>query len=174
MTFPIPGGSTFLRARRNLADVASGPASAVNIGALQIAANLSDVASAAAALRNLGGQGLVAQTAVAGYTLINGTGTVPGLTWTAPNDGALHWFTVYALLYVSTANETGGQISVNFTAPNGQAGSEQLFAAGLAVGVRFPSSQPLVCQANTTVSVAQVTALTLGGPSTMWAGIVAL
>lgn len=53
------------------------------------------------------GIGLQATTGYTGYTLINGTGTI--VSWTAPNDGALHRFEIFARLIVSS-NLTGGAI----------------------------------------------------------------
>lgn len=48
-----------------------------------------------------------ATTGYTGYTLVNGTGTI--ISWTAPNDGSLHRFVIFARLIVSSSL-TGGAI----------------------------------------------------------------
>jgi hypothetical protein len=66
---------------------------------------------------------LVATTGETGYTLVNGTGDI--LSWTAPNDGQLHRFTVYIRLVVQTSL-TGGQIFIQNAGtalPHGATGS---------------------------------------------------
>jgi hypothetical protein len=111
----------------------------------------------------------VAATSAAGYTLVNGTGTI--LSWTAPNDGALHRVMVVGTLHVTSA-ETGGTINVNFTAPDGTSGANQaLFSASHGGGVFGPDKPgTLIVQAGTVVSVQQGSALTVGA-AVLWAEI---
>jgi hypothetical protein len=69
------------------------------------------------------GPTLKATTGPSGFALVNGTPFI--LTWTAPNDGRIHRFTVYMRLIVS-ANLTGGQIYIGnsgATLPNAQNGT---------------------------------------------------
>lgn len=124
-------------------------------------------ASNLALLASLGALGLQANIAAAGFALINGTQDI--ITWTAPNDGALHRFLVIGTIDVTVA-ETGGQIVVNFTAPdNTAAAGIQLFAGGRATGVAQTTVNAQV-KAGTTVAVHQQTALTVG-TATLWADI---
>lgn len=124
-------------------------------------------ASNLALLASLGALGLQANIAAAGFSLVNGTQDI--ITWTAPNDGALHRFLVIAALDVTVA-ETGGQIVVNFTTPDNVASSgNQLFAGGRATGIAQSSVNAQV-RAGTTVAVHQQTALTLG-TALLWADI---
>ena len=55
----------------------------------------------------IGSLGLQATTGISGYTLVNGTGTI--VAWTAPADGNLHRFVIFARLIVSSSL-TGGAI----------------------------------------------------------------
>lgn len=114
-------------------------------------------ATAAAALAALGAPVLQAATAVAGYTLVNGTGNI--VTWTPPSDSALHMFNVIAVLHVTSA-ETGGSIQITWSTPDGTSTTTSVFAGGQ-TGVQSFSQQKL-CQAGTAVTVAQNTALTAG------------
>ena len=126
----------------------------------------------AAALTDLGGLVLQAATPAAGYTLINGTGNI--ITWTAPNDGAVHRFLVVTILDVTSA-QTGGQISATSTMPNAAASSQILYPGGQAGGAHTPGSGnfPQQVQAGTTVTISQSSALTLGA-AVLWAEIWAL
>lgn len=116
----------------------------------------------------LGAMGLQANVALAGFALINGTQDV--VTWTAPNDGALHRFLVIGTIDVTSA-ETGGQIIVSWTLPDNTASGSgiQLFAGGRATGAGQSSVNGQV-RAGTTVAVHQQTALTVGA-ATLWADI---
>jgi hypothetical protein len=113
---------------------------------------------------------LQAATSASGYPLTNGTGNI--ISWTAPNDGALHPVWIPAFLVVATL-EVGGQILLSFTDPGGSARTQNYFSAGLAGGFYGPSSTQapgLFIKANTTITVSQNTALT-SGASTLWAQI---
>jgi hypothetical protein len=112
------------------------------------------------------GLSLAATTGTAGYTLVNGTGNI--ITWAVPNDGALHTVMIVATMNV-TVNETGGQLAVSFTAPDGATFLSSFFAAGLTTGVKTTSFFATV-KAGTTVALTQNTALT-AGTSTAWAQI---
>lgn len=110
----------------------------------------------------------VASTGTAGYVKVNGTGNV--LTWTAPNDGAMHQFEVICSETV-TSNETGGAVSLNLTAPGGgvQTGAGNIFAAAKTVGT-YHQLDGATVQAGSTVALVQSSALSAGA-STVWATI---
>jgi hypothetical protein len=152
MTFPVPGGATFLRSRSNLADVAN----------------------PATALADLGGLVMVAGTGIAGFALQNGTPTI--LSWTAPNDGLLHRVTLFGLIHV-TSLETGGQVSMQYFGPFGgaTAHTSTILAAGLAAdtGGQAANFFNVPVGPGTTVTVAQTSALTAGA-ATLWAELWAL
>jgi hypothetical protein len=112
---------------------------------------------------------LQAATAVAGYTLVNGTGTI--ISWTAPSDGQLHRFTVLASQDV-TVTEVGGQIQLNVTLPDASINGQNLFGPNGAAGTRINSLGGIV-EAGSTVLVKQNSALTSGAAVT-WAEIWAL
>jgi hypothetical protein len=101
--------------------------------------------------------------AVAGYTLINGTGNI--LTYNVPNDGLVHTVNVATNMNVASL-ETGGQIQVLFTTPDGTAQTFQQHAAGLAAGLARTNSACL-CKPGTTVTLQQSTALTAGA-AVLW------
>ena len=111
---------------------------------------------------------LQATTGTAGYALINGTGNI--ITWTTPNDGALHRVIILGNINVSSA-ETGGQI----TATAFDASGAELFLTsdpgGHGTGTKTTFTMlGITVKANTTVSVLQNTALTVGA-ATLWAEI---
>lgn len=111
---------------------------------------------------------LVATAGLAGFALQNATPTI--LSWTAPADGALHRFSVYASMHVTSA-ETGGIVQAVFTLPDGSAGFYTVLPGGQGTG--FNSSQvnlATIVKAGTTVTLQQVTALTAGGAK-LWAEI---
>ena len=146
-------------------------------GALQLDGTASDVqptgAAAAAGSSGLAadakhvhmGLSLLATTGTAGYTLVNGTGTI--ITWTAPNDGNLHRVMLASSSSVTTL-EVGGATSIAFTPPTGSAGTSTPYAAALSAASR--SSQPIfaIVGPGTTVTFSQASALT-GGAATIWA-----
>lgn len=114
------------------------------------------------------GYTLQAATAAAGFTLANSTGTI--VTWTTPNDGAIHHFSVIAYTY-STSAMTGGQINYAFTDPAGHAISGvSLVNGGIATNSSNWNDIQLICQANTAVTISQGTALTAGAAK-CWAEI---
>src|ERR1019366_9155796 len=157
------------------ADLPTGTTSAK--GALQLDGTASDVqptgAAAAAGSSGLAadakpvhmGLSLLATTGTAGYTLVNGTGTI--ITWTAPNDGNLHRVMLASSSSVTTL-EVGGATSIAFTPPTGSAGTSTPYAAALSAASR--SSQPIfaIVGPGTTVTFSQASALT-GGAATIWA-----
>lgn len=187
MTFPVPGGSTFLRAIKNLADVASKAAAYNNLSPMTAKGDMEyDSAAGVAARLPVGSAGqvlgvsggvpawgtgmtLLAATPAAGYNLVNGTGNI--ISWTAPNDGLLHRVLVFAVLHV-TSSETGGQISVSADIPDGTSAAKNLFSAGQVTGMYWPITfsypQQQLVQANTAVTVLQNSALTAGA-AVMWA-----
>lgn len=105
---------------------------------------------------------LQAATAVAGYSMINGTGTI--ITWTPPNDGKIHPFLI---IYESatTVNATGGTASFSWTAPNGTSRSGfsvdgGSHTAGTLQTPNFPTYA--ISEANQAVTLTQDGALTAG------------
>ena len=109
-----------------------------------------------------------AATPVAGFALVNATPTI--LSWSVPNDGQMHRFAVYGYIIVSSL-ETGGQINVNFTDMSGVVRARDAMDANQAAGwldLFFHGLWP--CQAGSTVTVTQQSALT-GGAATLWAEI---
>jgi hypothetical protein len=112
---------------------------------------------------------LQATTGTAGYALVNGTGTI--LTWTAPNDGQLHRFTVFAAMNV-TSGQTGGNVDLNFTLPDSSGPyAWGLFSGGQGTGFNYSQGGHLVVvKANTAVTVTQSSAQTAGA-ALMWAEI---
>lgn len=99
-----------------------------------------------------------AATAVAGYTMINGTGNI--ITWTPPNDGLLHRAMVIFTLHVSVL-EVGGAVGVALTKPDGSASNSQIDAGAHAAGGVFAIAGFEV-QAGQPVTVQQTSALTAG------------
>jgi hypothetical protein len=110
---------------------------------------------------------LLAATAAAGYAKVNGTGTI--ISWTAPNDGNLHRVMIFGSEHV-TSGETGGQITVSWTTPDGTTVANQLVSAQGSTGGYPFGAYLLVVEANATVSVRQNTALTAGA-AVLWAEI---
>lgn len=108
-----------------------------------------------------------AATPVAGTALVNGTPTI--LSWTAPNDGLLHRVIVIAELTVSV-NETGGNIAVVGTAPDGTVGNFQIYPGTQGTGAQNMSFCVYIVQAGSTFSIKQSGSLT-GGAATLWAEI---
>jgi len=116
------------------------------------------------------GLAVLAATPAAGYTMINGTGTI--ITWTAPNDGNLHYVLVFSIKHV-TSNETGGDVNLAFTNPAGGTKTTDFIGAGKTIddyACDFPQWQFLVTTGGGTVTLAQNTALT-GGASKVYAAL---
>lgn len=106
---------------------------------------------------------IMSTTALAGYTLVNGTGNVV-TSWAVPADGALHRVLMVASLDVSSA-ETGGQLQLAATMPDGTAFTFNFF--GTQGGGGHGTTQAIHVKAGTTVTVTQTTALTAGA-ATAW------
>lgn len=112
--------------------------------------------------------GLLATTATNnpnGFALQNGTPVI--LSWTAPNDGQLHRVSLFSTLDATSA-ETGGIISLTYTAPDGNGGSAQIYPGGQ-TGVHTGGVDMIVIKPGSTVSLVQ-TALTAGA-AVLWAEI---
>lgn len=129
---------------------------------LSVALGGTGAATGTTALANLGAMRVVASTGAAGYTMINGTGTI--LTWTAPSDGNLHTVVMQAVLHVAT-NETGGDINLSFTAPAGNVKTTDYIGPGKTAdeyACDFAQWQQFVVASGGTVTLAQNSALTAG------------
>lgn len=115
----------------------------------------------------------VASTGLAGAALQNGTPTF--LSYTLPNDGQMHRIDVYALVAVGAVAETGGAVGVGFTLPNGSvvAAGTQINAGGAGANTNNQTTVSKICAPGTTVTVAQSSALTAGGPATLYATLYA-
>jgi hypothetical protein len=100
------------------------------------------------------------------YTLVNGTGNI--LTWTAPNDGALHRVMVLCNLLVTSA-ETAGAIGLSIILPNGTGKVPGVLSGGSGAGLT-QVTQTYFVEANTTVTLEQTSALT-GGAAILWADL---
>ena len=104
-----------------------------------------------------------------GQALADSTAAV--VSWTAPDDGQLHRFTAFAALAI-TDDETGGQVDLKWTSPDGTDQDETVFAADLTAG-SYPADSGYLMQLvapGSTVSWSQATALT-GGASVLYAEI---
>jgi hypothetical protein len=101
--------------------------------------------------------GLLAATAPGGYTLPDSTGAI--LSWAAPDDGAQHRVCVRGQMLVTGAAETGGEINLTYTLPEGTAGTlSSVWASGLGTGKQSPTSAAIggvICEPNTTVTLTQ-------------------
>lgn len=114
------------------------------------------------------GPQLVADTGINGFTLQNGTPTI--LSWTAPNDGKMHRFTIFGILHCTVA-ETGGALNFNYEIPDGSSNpNTSMNAGGSAVGVFAApgSTNDKLIQPGSTVLVQQTSALTAG--AAVWWG----
>ena len=158
------------------ADLPTGTTSAK--GALQLDGTASDIqptgAAAAAGSSGLAadakhvhmGLSLLATTGTTGYTLVNSTGNI--FTWTAPNDGLLHRIICFATLTV-TVTQVGGAITMPYTPPGGGAGASlTLYAGTLTAASRGPTTQAILVEANTTVTLEQQSAQS-SGAAILWA-----
>ena len=117
-----------------------------------------------------GGSGLALQetTGIDGFALTDGTPNI--LTWTVPDDGALHRFDL-AFNGVVTSDLTGGGVNMQCTAPDGE--TQLYFAiwdANSPSGVHgFESGPPgiIAVAPGTDVTVYQAEAVTAGA-ATVW------
>lgn len=103
-----------------------------------------------------------------GVALVNGTPNI--LTWTAPNDGNLHFATVGAVL-ATTSTCTGGAVNISGTT-GGVAWAHTLIGANQTAGGATGTSGPVAIDPGTTLTVLQATALTAGAAK-LYAGIFA-
>lgn len=102
-----------------------------------------------------------------GFTLQNATPSI--ISWTAPNDGQMHRFTIYGSLFASAAM-TGGAVSVTYTDPGGNLNTTTVWGGSFGVGAQAPTSKEILCKAGTTVTLTQSSALTAGA-AVVWAEI---
>ena len=137
--------------------------------ALPIAQGGTAAATAAAGLANLGGIGLQATTGASGFALQNGTPNI--LTWTPPNDGAVHRVVLVATLTVATT-ESGGRIDCTFSNPaNAATTVAGVIAGALSGGDSYgPSMMSFTVAGGTAFVLKQGVALTAGA-ATLWAEI---
>jgi hypothetical protein len=113
------------------------------------------------------GLSLAASTGASGWTLTD-SGSYPAgiISWTAPDDGDLHRVLVAGIMQVTSA-DTGGEISADWTLPNGDANSNwQLYVTSESTGIKQLLSWFFI-EANTTFTVNQQAALT-GGAAVAW------
>jgi hypothetical protein len=103
----------------------------------------------------------VATTGLTGYALINGTGNITGLSWTAPNDGALHRVMLVGAV-VASGSPAGGAIVVSSTDPSDTARAAQAAFSAPSSGYNFPTEGFYLIYPNTTFQVKQNSALTAG------------
>jgi hypothetical protein len=122
------------------------------------------------------GPALRATTGLAGFAMVNGTPVI--LSWTAPNDGNLHRFIIYARLIITVAT-TGGQVFAlvqNVSLPGAQnnAGAALFGATGGAgdyfLGKNNQSDFKGILGPGESIQVVQTTALT-GGAGVVYAEI---
>lgn len=127
---------------------------------LPVASGGTGATTALAGLTALGGFSKQATDSggTAGVNKINGTQTV--CSWAVPNDGQRHRF--YAIFTQDcTVAETGGQMTLSYTMPDGHGNTRVPFAGGAGVGVSNQINGDMV-QPGSTVSFAQTSALTAG------------
>lgn len=116
-----------------------------------------------------GAQALLSKVAESkAQALINGTQTF--LTYTTPNDGQSHLVIVSMLLNVTSA-ETGGAITVTMSNAAFQANVTASQSAGGVAASTGGNAISQVVPGNTTVTLAQTSALTAGAASVLAAQI---
>lgn len=116
---------------------------------------------------------LLASTDVQGFAKQNATPNI--LQWTAPNDGQAHRI-MANVAEIVTALETGGQVSVTTTppGPGAAAVTTAIIAAGAGAGTNYgnlSNRSVFPVAPGSTVTIQQTTALTAGGPTTVFAEI---
>lgn len=107
-----------------------------------------------------------ATTGTAGYALVNGTGSI--ISWAVPGDGLLHRFAVFGELIAASA--AGGQVNVSFTGPDGSGQNRDLIDSFTTGFYDLYAHGLWACQAGTTVTVQQHSAMS-GGTAKLWAEI---
>ena len=108
---------------------------------------------------------LQASTGTAGYSLINGTGTI--ITWTPPNDGNLHRVQMMVNLLVTSAEAGGATGLSGLVSPDGAVHSPGLNAGSTGTGLSQLTSSYFAL-GGSAVTFAQTSALT-GGTAILWA-----
>lgn len=120
----------------------------------------------------LSGLTLQTATSASGYALINGTGNI--ITWTAPNDGALHTVLYFAMCHITSAASGSPTCEITGTAPDGGTISKSIFGALTSSTFYYPTTGgcpvTLFIEANTTFSIIQNTSMTAGA-GVVWASI---
>jgi hypothetical protein len=110
----------------------------------------------------------LATTGTAGFALTNGTPNI--ISWTAPNDGAIHMFVCVSVAHV-TSTETGGTVVVTYQSPVSGAANHfsQILAGALSTDTNGQTGTTIfaLVQPGTTVTVQQTSALT-GGAATVY------
>ena len=137
--------------------------------ALPIAQGGTAATTAAAALADLGGMGLQATTGAAGFALQNGTPNI--LTWTPPNDGAVHRALLVATLTVATT-ETGGRVDCTFNNPaNAATTVTSVIAGALSGGASYGATMMSFTLAGGTAFVLKQGVALTAGAATIYAEI---
>lgn len=126
----------------------------------------------ATANKGLGGLYLAASTGMNGYTLVNNTGSI--ISWVAPNDGQLHRVAIFGVIHVSST-ETGGLVQLQYYGPwtGSTLHAGTVFNAGLGTdtsGQVMTNEYTIIIAPNTTVTLAQTSALSIGA-AICWAEI---
>jgi hypothetical protein len=109
-----------------------------------------------------------AATPLAGVALQNATPTL--LSWTTPADGQLHRFTYFCAMDIAVT-QVGGNVNIQWSAPDGSAQGYTLFVGGQGAGQNFTQTfLGVLVQAGSAVNIVQTSALT-SGAATLWAEI---
>lgn len=145
---------------------------AADIQPVGVTAAAGSIGKAADAGHVHAGLSMVATTGIAGFALQNGTPNI--LTWTPPNDGQMHRFTMFSLIHVTSA-ETGGLVQVAYFGPFAGAGQHVATIFNAALGTDTAGQAPAnpfmaVVEPGSAVTLTQTSALTVGA-ATVWAEI---
>jgi hypothetical protein len=111
---------------------------------------------------------LQASTGIDGFVKQDATPVM--LTWQVPDDGNMHRVAVFCSEQCVTT-ETGGSVSAFIIPPNGGAAAEPQFLAASLVGGNHVGSTFGIVGPGVTVTIEQTSALTAGGPTTVWCEI---